>query len=159
MLEKPLGHDYESAYEINNEVGQCFAENQIYRIDHYLGKETVQNLLALRFGNSLFEPLWRRGAIDHVQITVAETLGVGGRVEFYDKVGALRDMVQNHIMQLICLVAMEAPASLHHDAVRDEKMKVLRALRPIKVRRRSQEYRSRPVRAGSDQRTDRRRIR
>ena len=131
VLEKPLGHDYESAREINNEVGQCFAENQIYRIDHYLGKETVQNLLALRFGNSLFEPLWRRGAIDHVQITVAETLGVEGRVEFYDNVGALRDMVQNHIMQLICLVAMEAPSSLHHDAVRDEKMKVLRALRPI----------------------------
>ena len=131
VLEKPLGHDYDSAREINNEVGQCFAENQIYRIDHYLGKETVQNLLALRFGNSLFEPLWRRWAVDHVQITVAETLGVGGRVEFYDNVGALRDMVQNHIMQLICLVAMEPPASLHHDAVRDEKMKVLRALRPI----------------------------
>ena len=131
VLEKPLGHDYESACAINDEVGQCFAENQIFRIDHYLGKETVQNLLALRFANSLFEPLWRRWAIDHVQITVAETLGVGGRVEFYDNVGALRDMVQNHIMQLVCLVAMEAPASLHHDAVRDEKMKVLRALRPI----------------------------
>ncbi|MEM8683810.1 MAG: glucose-6-phosphate dehydrogenase, partial [Pseudomonadota bacterium] len=99
--------------------------------DHYLGKETVQNLLALRFGNSLFEPLWRRGAIDHVQITVAEDLGVGNRVEFYDKVGTLRDMVQNHIIQLVCLVAMEAPSSLHHDAVRDEKMKVLRALKPI----------------------------
>ena len=131
VLEKPLGNDHESARAINTEVGHCFAENQIYRIDHYLGKETVQNLLALRFANSLFEPLWRRGAIDHVQITVAEELGVGGRVEFYDNTGALRDMVQNHIMQLICLVAMEAPASLHHDAVRDEKMKVLRALRPI----------------------------
>ena len=131
VLEKPLGHDFESACAINNEVGQCFAENQIYRIDHYLGKETVQNLLALRFANSLFEPLWRRGAIDHVQITVAEELGVGGRVEFYDKIGALRDMVQNHMMQLVCLVAMEAPSSLHHDAVRDEKIKVLRALRPI----------------------------
>jgi len=131
VLEKPLGQDYESACAINDEVGKCFAENQIYRIDHYLGKETVQNLLALRFANSLFEPLWRRGAIDHVQITVAEDLGVGGRVEYYDKIGALRDMVQNHLLQLVCLVAMEAPSSLHHDAVRDEKIKVLRALRPI----------------------------
>jgi glucose-6-phosphate 1-dehydrogenase len=131
VLEKPLGHDYESACAINDEVGRCFAENRIYRIDHYLGKETVQNLLALRFANSLFEPLWRRGSIDHVQITVAEDLGVGGRIEFYDKIGALRDMVQNHMMQLVCLVAMEAPSSLHHDAVRDEKIKVLRALRPI----------------------------
>jgi glucose-6-phosphate 1-dehydrogenase len=132
VLEKPLGRDFVSAGEINDQVGQCFAENQIYRIDHYLGKETVQNLLALRFANSLFEPLWRRGAIDHVQITVAEDLGVGGRVEFYDRIGALRDMVQNHLMQLVCLVAMEAPSSLHHDAVRDEKIKVLRALRPLK---------------------------
>ena len=131
VLEKPLGHDYESACAINNEVGNCFAENQIYRIDHYLGKETVQNLLALRFANSLFEPLWRRGAIDHVQITVAEDLGVGGRVEYFDQIGTLRDMVQNHLLQLVCLVAMEAPSSLHHDAVRDEKIKVLRALRPI----------------------------
>ena len=131
VLEKPVGRDYASACEINDAVGQCFAENQIYRIDHYLGKETVQNLLALRFGNSLFEPLWRRAAIDHVQITVAEDLGVGGRVEFYDRVGALRDMVQNHLVQLLCLTAMEPPASLHHDAVRDEKIKVLRALRPI----------------------------
>jgi len=131
VLEKPVGHDYESALEINAAVGSCFDEDRIYRIDHYLGKETVQNLLALRFANSLFEPLWRRGAIDHVQITVAEDLGVGGRIEFYDHIGALRDMVQNHIMQLVCLVAMEAPSSLGHDAVRDEKMKVLRALRPI----------------------------
>ncbi|MDJ0906385.1 MAG: glucose-6-phosphate dehydrogenase [Woeseiaceae bacterium] len=131
VLEKPLGRDLQSACEINDQVGKCFRENQIYRIDHYLGKETVQNLLALRFANSLFEPLWRRGAVDHVQITVAEDLGVGGRVEFYDRVGALRDMVQNHLMQLVCLTAMEAPSSLHHDAVRDEKIKVLRALRPI----------------------------
>ncbi len=131
VLEKPVGRDYESAREINNAVGACFAENQIYRIDHYLGKETVQNLLALRFANSLFEPLWRRGAIDHVQITVAEDLGVGGRIEFYDRVGALRDMVQNHILQLVCLFAMEPPSSLHHDAVRDEKIKVLRALKPM----------------------------
>ena len=131
VLEKPVGRDYESAREINDAVGRCFSEDQIFRIDHYLGKETVQNLLALRFSNSLFEPLWRRGAIDHVQITVAENLGVGNRVEFYDNVGALRDMVQNHIMQLVCLVAMEPPSSLHHDAVRDEKIKVLKSLRPI----------------------------
>jgi glucose-6-phosphate 1-dehydrogenase len=131
VLEKPLGRDLASASEINDQVGKCFAENQIYRIDHYLGKETVQNLLALRFANSLFEPLWRRGAVDHVQITVAEELGVGGRIEFYDRVGALRDMVQNHLLQLVCLTAMESPSSLHHDAVRDEKIKVLRSLRPI----------------------------
>jgi glucose-6-phosphate 1-dehydrogenase len=131
VLEKPLGHDFDSARRINNEVGRCFAENQIYRIDHYLGKETVQNLLALRFANSLFEPLWRRGTVDHVQITVAEDLGVGNRIEFYDRIGALRDMVQNHLLQLVCLTAMEAPSSLHHDSVRDEKIKVLRALRPV----------------------------
>ncbi|MBT8087647.1 MAG: glucose-6-phosphate dehydrogenase [Gammaproteobacteria bacterium] len=131
VLEKPVGRDFASAREINNAVGECFAENQIFRIDHYLGKETVQNLLALRFGNSLFEPLWRRGSIDHVQITVGEDLGVGGRSDFYDRVGALRDMVQNHILQLVCLFAMEPPSSLHHDSVRDEKIKVLRSLRPI----------------------------
>ena len=131
VLEKPLGRDYDSARAINDEVGECFAEDQIFRIDHYLGKETVQNLLALRFGNTLFEPLWRRGTIDHVQITVAEDLGVGNRIEFYDHVGTLRDMVQNHLLQLVCLVAMEPPASLDHDAVRNEKIKVLKALRPI----------------------------
>lgn len=131
VLEKPLGRDLESAREINAAIGDCFDEEQIYRIDHYLGKETVQNLLALRFGNSLFEPLWRRSAIDNVQITVAEDLGVGGRVEFYDRVGALRDMVQNHLMQLICLFAMEPPSSLDQNAVRDEKIKVLRSLKPI----------------------------
>lgn len=131
VLEKPLGRDLDSAKEINNAVGECFREDQIYRIDHYLGKETVQNLLALRFGNSLFEPLWRRSAIDHVQFTVAEDLGVGGRVEFYDGVGALRDMVQNHLLQLVCLFAMEPPSSLDQNAVRDEKIKVLRSLKPI----------------------------
>jgi glucose-6-phosphate 1-dehydrogenase len=131
VLEKPLGRDLESASAINDAVGKCFRENQIYRIDHYLGKETVQNLLALRFANSLFEPLWSRGSVDHVQITVAEDLGVGSRIEFYDRIGALRDMVQNHIVQLICLIAMEPPTSLHHDAVRDEKIKVLRAMRPM----------------------------
>ncbi len=131
VLEKPLGHDFESARDINDQVGECFAENEIFRIDHYLGKETVQNLLALRFGNSIFEPLWRREVIDHVQITVAEELGVGNRIDFYDQTGALRDMVQNHLMQLVCLVAMEPPTSYEDDAVRDEKIKVLRALRPI----------------------------
>jgi len=131
VLEKPVGHDFESARRINDAVGACFTEHQIFRIDHYLGKETVQNLLALRFGNSLFEPLWRREVVDHVQITVAEELGVGNRIEFYDGIGTLRDMVQNHLLQLVCLVAMEAPSSLDDDAVRDEKLKVLRALRPI----------------------------
>jgi glucose-6-phosphate 1-dehydrogenase len=131
VLEKPLGKDYASALKINDQVGKCFPENRIFRIDHYLGKETVQNLLALRFANSLFEPLWNRGNIDHVQITVAEDLGVGGRVEFYDQVGTLRDMVQNHLMQLLCLTAMEAPTGRDHDAVRNEKIKVLRSLKPI----------------------------
>ncbi|MFT6010297.1 MAG: glucose-6-phosphate 1-dehydrogenase [Candidatus Azotimanducaceae bacterium] len=131
VLEKPVGDNYESAKLINDEVGACFQENQIFRIDHYLGKETVQNLLALRFGNSLFEPLWRREVVDHVQITVAEDLGVDNRIEFYNDIGALRDMVQNHLLQLICLVAMEPPSNLNDDAVRDEKLKVLRALKPI----------------------------
>jgi glucose-6-phosphate 1-dehydrogenase len=142
VLEKPVGHDYASALQINDRVGEYFDENSIYRIDHYLGKETVQNLLALRFANSLFEPLWGRGNIDHVQITVAEDLGVGGRIEFFDQVGTLRDMVQNHLMQLLCLTAMEPPTSRDHDAVRDEKMKVLRALKPIGA----QEVRSHTVR-------------
>ena len=131
VLEKPVGNDYASACEINDRVGACFREDSIFRIDHYLGKETVQNLLALRFANSLFEPLWNRGNIDHVQITVAEDLGVGGRVEFYDQIGTLRDMVQNHMMQLLCLTAMEPPINRDHDAVRNEKMKVLHALKPI----------------------------
>ncbi len=131
VLEKPLGHDLASSRQINDEVGTVFSESQIYRIDHYLGKESVQNLLALRFGNALFEPLWRREWVSNVQITVAEQIGVEGRGEFYDKTGALRDMVQNHLLQLLCIVAMEPPASIDSDAVRDEKLKVLRALRPI----------------------------
>ncbi|MGO9934145.1 MAG: glucose-6-phosphate dehydrogenase [Steroidobacteraceae bacterium] len=132
VLEKPLGHDTASADLINAQVGAVFAEKQIYRIDHYLGKETVQNLMALRFGNALFEPLWRRGMIKHIQITVAEELGVERRGNFYDKTGALRDMVQNHLLQLLCIMAMEPPASSAPDAVRDEKLKVLRALRPLR---------------------------
>ena len=131
VLEKPIGRDLESACAINDAVGAVFEENQIFRIDHYLGKETVQNLMALRFANSTFEPLWNGAHVDHVQITVAETLGVGTRGGYYDQSGALRDMVQNHILQLVCLVAMEPPTRLEADAVRDEKLKVLRALRPI----------------------------
>jgi glucose-6-phosphate 1-dehydrogenase len=131
VLEKPLGHDSGSADLINTQVAAVFSEKQIYRIDHYLGKEAVQNLMALRFGNALFEPLWRRGLIKHVQITVAEELGVERRGQFYDKTGALRDMVQNHLLQLLCIMAMEPPASSDPDAVRDEKLKVLRALRPL----------------------------
>ncbi|GHC67654.1 glucose-6-phosphate dehydrogenase [Limoniibacter endophyticus] len=131
IVEKPIGRDLESAMSLNDEIGKVFNERQIFRIDHYLGKETVQNLMALRFANVLFEPLWNATYIDHVQITVAETVGLEGRVSYYDKSGALRDMVQNHIMQLLCLVAMEPPASMSADAVRDEKLKVLRSLKPI----------------------------
>ncbi|MEM7763433.1 MAG: glucose-6-phosphate dehydrogenase [Pseudomonadota bacterium] len=131
VLEKPVGSDRASAREINDAVGQYFDERQIYRIDHYLGKETVQNLSALRFANSLLEPLWNRTHIDHVQITVSEHIGTGNRAQFYDRTGALRDMVQNHILQLLCLVAMEPPLSMHHDDIRNEKIKVLKALRPI----------------------------
>ena len=131
VLEKPLGQDRASADDINRQVGAIFQEHQIYRIDHYLGKETVQNLIALRFGNTLFEPLWRRGRISHVQITVAEQVGAEGRGEFYDQTGAMRDMVQNHLLQLLCILAMEPPSSADADAVRDEKLKVLRALKPI----------------------------
>lgn len=131
VLEKPLGHDLESSNRINEAVGRYFKENQIYRIDHYLGKEGVQNLLALRFANTFLEPLWRRTWIKNVQITVMEKVGVEKRGEFYDKVGALRDMVQSHLLQLLCITAMEPPASMDADAVRDEKLKILRALRPV----------------------------
>ena len=130
VLEKPLGRDLESADQINALVESVFDEQQIYRIDHYLGKEAVQNLLALRFGNSIFEPLWRSGHIRDVQITLAEEIGVEGRSEFYDSTGALRDMLQNHLMQLLCIVAMEPPVSMDADMVRDEKLKVIRSLEP-----------------------------
>jgi glucose-6-phosphate 1-dehydrogenase len=130
-LEKPLGTDLESSREINDAVASAFPEDRTFRIDHYLGKETVQNLLALRFANLLFEPLWNAAHIDHVQITVAETIGVEGRGDYYDVAGALRDMVQNHMLQLLSLVAMEPPTNFDATAVRDEKVKVLRALRPI----------------------------
>ena len=134
VLEKPLGYDLQSSNAINDAVGEIFAEDQIYRIDHYLGKEPVQNLLALRFGNALFEPLWRREWVESIQITIAEELGVEGRGDFYDNTGALRDMVQNHLLQLLSIVAMEPPHSMDADAVRDEKLRVLRALKPIDPR-------------------------
>ena len=131
IIEKPIGHDLDSAREVNDAVGAVFEEGQIYRIDHYLGKETVQNLMALRFANFLLEPLWNAAHIDHVQITVSETLGVEGRGGYYDQAGAIRDIVQNHMMQLLCMIAMEPPAHMDADSVRDEKLKVLRALKPI----------------------------
>ncbi|MEJ1157077.1 glucose-6-phosphate dehydrogenase [Prosthecomicrobium sp. N25] len=132
VVEKPVGKNLASARTVNDAVGSVFDERRIFRIDHYLGKETVQNLMALRFANSLFEPLWNAAHIDHVQITVAETLGVEGRAGYYDTAGALRDMVQNHMLQLLCLVAMEPPAAFEADSVRDEKLKVLKALKPIR---------------------------
>ncbi|HEY4123918.1 MAG TPA: glucose-6-phosphate dehydrogenase [Rhizomicrobium sp.] len=131
ILEKPIGHDVASSRVINSAVGEAFAESSIFRIDHYLGKEAVQNLLALRFANFLFEPLWNARGIRQIQITVAESDGVGGRGGYYNSTGALRDMLQNHMLQLLCLVAMEPPVSLNADDVRDEKVKVLRSLRPI----------------------------
>ncbi|MEP2921225.1 glucose-6-phosphate dehydrogenase [Sulfitobacter sp.] len=131
VVEKPFGRDLETARALNKTLATYFNEDQIYRIDHYLGKETVQNLMAVRFGNMLFEPLWNSQYVDHIQITVAETVGVGGRGEYYDKSGAMRDMVQNHLMQLLCLIAMEPPARFDPDAVRDEKLKVIRALDPV----------------------------
>ncbi len=131
VVEKPFGRDLASAQALNATLASYFNESQVYRIDHYLGKETVQNLMAVRFANILFEPLWNARHIDHVQITVAETVGVGGRGAYYDKSGAMRDMVQNHLMQLLCLIAMEAPSKFEPNAVRDEKLKVIRALEPV----------------------------
>ena len=131
VVEKPLGRDLESARALNRQLSTWFDESQIYRIDHYLGKETVQNLMALRFANALFEPLWNSRHVDHVQITVAESIGVGKRGGYYDQSGAMRDMVQNHLMQLLCLTAMEPPNRFEPDAVRDEKLKVIKALEPM----------------------------
>jgi glucose-6-phosphate 1-dehydrogenase len=131
VLEKPLGHDLASAQEINRVVRSVFAESQAFRIDHYLGKPSVQNLMALRFANALFEPLWRRESIANIQITLAESIGVGTRGDFYDRTGALRDMVQNHALQLLTMIAMEPPSTNHADAIRDEKLKVLKSLKPF----------------------------
>ncbi len=132
VLEKPLGNNLETAQAINADVGRLFNEKQTFRIDHYLGKEAVQNLLALRFSNIMFEQLWSARTIDHIQISISEDLGVEGRAGFYEGTGALRDMVQNHLLQLLCLVAMEPPARLDADSIRDEKLKVLKSLRPLK---------------------------
>jgi glucose-6-phosphate 1-dehydrogenase len=131
IVEKPFGTDLASARELNRVVSNAFSEEQTYRIDHFLGKETAQNILVLRFANAIFEPLWNTRYIDHIQITAAETLGVEGRAGYYDKAGALRDMVQNHLLQLLCLIAMEAPTDLHADSIRDEKVKVVRSLRRL----------------------------
>ena len=131
VVEKPIGHDLASARELNRTVAQAFAEPDVFRIDHYLGKETVQNLLVFRFANAIWEPLWNTKYIDHVQITVAESIGVEGRGAYFEEAGMTRDMVQNHMFQLLCLTAMEAPVSLDGDAIRDEKVKVLRQLRPM----------------------------
>lgn len=128
IIEKPFGHDLASAQQLNKELGQVFREDQIFRIDHYMGKETVQNLMALRFANGIFEPLWNQRYIDHVQVVVAEELGIGTRAEFYENAGAIRDIVQNHVMQVLCLTAMEPPVDFDADSIRDEKLKVLRAI-------------------------------
>ena len=132
VLEKPIGYDQNSANEINTQVGNYFKEEQIFRIDHYLGKETVQNLMVLRFTNLLFENMWDRQSIDHIQISISETVGLEGRAGFYNDAGAMRDMVQNHLLQLLCLIAMEPPNQLNGDSIRTEKIKVLKALRSIK---------------------------
>ena len=145
VLEKPLGHDLASAQEINRVVRSVFSETQAFRIDHYLGKPSVQNLMALRFGNALFEPLWRRECIANIQITLAERLGVGTRGDFYDRTGALRDMIQNHALQLLTMVAMEPPSRNDADAIRDEKLKVLRSLKPFTAESVGARRRARPV--------------
>lgn len=133
VIEKPFGHDLQSARELNRKLGACFLEKQIYRIDHYLGKETVQNILMLRFSNILLESVWNHRYIDHVQITVAEALGIEKRGSYYDGVGATRDMMQNHLMQLLCITAMEPPNNIDSNEVRDEKVKILKSLRPIDI--------------------------
>ncbi|OLV16355.1 glucose-6-phosphate dehydrogenase [Deinococcus marmoris] len=135
VIEKPFGRDLESARELNAAIHDTWDESQVYRIDHYLGKETVQNLMAIRFGNAIFEPLWNRGYVDHVQITASEDLGLEGRAGYYEEAGIVRDMLQNHLMQLFALTAMEAPAAFDADAIRDEKTKVLRAVKPIPLGR------------------------
>ncbi len=132
VVEKPFGRDLQSALDLSDKIHQCFDESQVYRIDHYLGKETVQNILMFRFANAIFEPIWNRNYIDHVQITIAESVGVEHRVSYYDKSGALRDMFQNHMLQMLTLAAMEPPASFEADSIRDEKVKLLRSIRPFR---------------------------
>ena len=131
IIEKPFGYDLPSALRLNGDVGVVFNEEQVYRIDHYLGKETVQNILAFRFANGIFEPIWNHNFIDHVQITAAEAVGAGDRVGYYEAAGALRDMIQNHLLQVFSLVAMEPPVSLDANAIRDEKQKVMMAVYPF----------------------------
>src|SRR5262249_34108697 len=131
VIEKPFGHDLESAHQLNAELTRFAREQQVFRIDHYLGKETVQNILMFRFSNAIFEKLWNRDAVDHVQITVSEKLGVGQRGGYYEEAGALRDMVQNHLLQVLSLVAMEPPVSLDAEPVRDEKVKLLKSIRKL----------------------------
>ena len=133
VLEKPFGHDLQSAQELNEIVSRVFEEDSVYRIDHYLGKETVQNIIMFRFGNSMFEPIWNRNYIDYVEITAAETLGVENRAAFYEETGALRDMVANHLLQLLTLTAMEPPVAFDAHSVREQKVQVLRAIRPMTV--------------------------
>jgi glucose-6-phosphate 1-dehydrogenase len=133
VVEKPFGRDLQSAGKLNETLTDIFLESQIYRIDHYLGKETVQNILAFRFGNTLFEPLWNRHYIDHIQITVAESVGIGHRGGYYDHAGALRDMIQNHLLQILCLIAMEAPVSFNGNEIRNKKVDVLHAVRPVPI--------------------------
>src|SRR5207253_895707 len=135
IVEKPFGHDLESARALNQELAEVFHEEQVYRIDHYLGKETVQNLLVFRFANSIFEPLWNRQYIDNVQITNAEAIGVEGRGAYYEQAGVVRDMIQNHVFQVTSLIAMEPPASLTPNGVRDEKIKAMQSVRPIPAER------------------------
>ena len=148
VIEKPFGHDLDSAKRLNREVGKVFRESQVYRIDHYLGKETVRNLLVFRFGNGIFEPLWNRRYVDHVQITVAESIGIENRGAFYEQTGASRDVLQNHLLQLVSLVAMEPPATFEANALRDEKVKVLRAISRSTRRTSRDRRRPRPVRPG-----------
>src|SRR4029077_8931715 len=133
IIEKPFGSDLPSARKLNGVVHHAFAEEQTYRIDHFLGKETAQNILVLRFANAIFAPVWNRHYIDHIQITAAETLGVEGRAGYYETAGALRDMVQNHLLQLLCLVSMEPPTDLGANSIRDEKVKVVRSLRRFRT--------------------------
>ena len=158
VVEKPFGRDLDSARTLNRSLTELFHESQIFRIDHYLGKETVQNIMAFRFANTLFEPVWNRNYIDHVQITVAEAEGVGSRGHYYDQAGALRDMIQNHLLQILCLIAMEPPVSFSADEIRNKKVDVLHAIRPIHAGNGRQICGARPIRGRLDREPARRRL-